>query len=93
MGVGTYQITRVNTSSESEIQLYGNYSNKFIIDNLSTEGGWMRKADLAAAIGLTPDKIAKGQTILGITGTYEGVMTENDYNDAVTTANDILGNG
>lgn len=33
-------------------------------------------ADITTAIGLTPDKIKAGETILGITGTYTGETTE-----------------
>lgn len=49
--------------------------------------------EIAPVIGLTADKIKKGETILGITGTYEGdsPITTEEYNTAVSTANDILG--
>ncbi|MDE6947552.1 MAG: hypothetical protein K2P14_10265 [Anaeroplasmataceae bacterium] len=50
---------------------------------------------LASAIGLTPDKIKAGETILGITGTYKeagGVLTQEEYDKAVETANEIKGN-
>lgn len=33
-------------------------------------------SNVAGAIGLTPDKIKSGETILGITGTYTGEATE-----------------
>lgn len=52
---------------------------------------------LANAIGLTGDKIKKGETILGITGTYEpnyaelGTISPTEYDTAVTTSEDILG--
>lgn len=36
-------------------------------------------SDVAEAIGLTPEKIKKDETILGITGTYEGSSTSNRY--------------
>lgn len=35
----------------------------------------IKDTDLANKIGLTADKIKKGETILGITGTYEGTMS------------------
>ena len=48
---------------------------------------------LIEAIGLTADKIKKGETILGITGTYEGegAISQEEYSTAINTANDILG--
>lgn len=49
--------------------------------------------DLAQAIGLTADKIKAGETILGITGTYEGSegpITQ-EYDQALQTANEIKG--
>ena len=46
----------------------------------------------ANTIGLTADKIAKGTTILGVEGTIEtGIMTEEEYNTAIQTAESILG--
>lgn len=51
--------------------------------------------DIAAnAIGLTPDKIATGNTILGVTGTAsagDGQMTQEEYDNAVITTEYILG--
>lgn len=44
------------------------------------------KDKLAAAIGLTADKIAAGNTILGVEGTSAGL----DTSDATATASDIL---
>lgn len=46
---------------------------------------YANKATVANAIGLTADKIKKGEVILGITGTYEGT----DTSDATATAADI----
>lgn len=46
---------------------------------------------MANAIGLTADKIKKGETILGITGTYEGIVSEEEYQQAVNTTEQILG--
>lgn len=52
-------------------------------------------ADVAAAIGLTADKIKKGETILGITGTYEGDFSETispaEYSEAEEQINDLFG--
>ena len=47
--------------------------------------------DLANTIGLTADKIKKGETILGITGTYEGIVSQEEYEQAVDTTEQILG--
>lgn len=53
------------------------------------------KLDLAAAIGLTADKIKKGEIILGITGTYEGDFSETispeEYSEAEEQINDLFG--
>ena len=46
---------------------------------------------LATQLGITADKIKKGETILGITGTYEGTMTSEEYESAVDTTEQILG--
>ena len=47
--------------------------------------------NLANTIGLTADKIKKGETILGITGTYEGIVSQEEYEQAVDTTEQILG--
>lgn len=53
--------------------------------------------NVATAIGLTADKIKKGETILGITGTYEpdytelGTVTPEEYTEAQTQINDLFG--
>lgn len=50
---------------------------------------------LAELIGLTADKIKAGETILGITGTYEGnyeeTITPEEYTEAQTQINDLFG--
>lgn len=49
------------------------------------------KTLLAENIGLAPEKLVKGNTVLGVEGTGEGgVMTEEEYNLALATAYDIL---
>ena len=71
--------TDEDTSGNSyrSIQLMGrdirNYD-KYIVDN---NGGNdvvinMHSTSLAQSVGLTPEKIKKDETILGVTGTYEG---------------------
>lgn len=49
-------------------------------------------SDVANTIGLTADKLVKGNTVLGIEGTVEtGVMTEEEYLVCNNTAKNILG--
>lgn len=45
----------------------------------------------AESIGLTADMLAEGVILLGITGTYKGVISQEEYDTALDTANDILG--
>ena len=47
---------------------------------------------LAQYFGLTSEKIKAGETIMGITGTYVGSMSQSDYNDALANADNLLGN-
>lgn len=50
------------------------------------------QSTLANAIGLTADKIKAGETILGVKGTMEaGTISQDEYNQALTTANEIKG--
>lgn len=50
------------------------------------------KETLAENIGLTADKILIGQRVLDIDGTAEsGVMTQEEYDNAMVLAKDILG--
>ena len=46
---------------------------------------------VAGAIGLTANKLKKDEVVLGITGTYEGIISEQEYNNCLNTANTILG--
>lgn len=48
------------------------------------------KALLAESIGLTPEKIVEGNTILNVEGTGEGGGSGGDTSDATATASDIL---
>lgn len=49
-------------------------------------------SQLATAIGLTPEMIAEGTTILGITGNYTGTgkLTEEEYNEIEALADSVL---
>lgn len=53
----------------------------------------LRFSDIIELINLDASQIAKGQTVLGIDGTYEGVdiTTTADYQSCMILANDILG--
>lgn len=62
-------------SYDSEVQFSTINSTKQILDTnvpMTFAGNY---SDVAAAIGLTADKIKSGETILGITGTYTGETT------------------
>lgn len=49
-------------------------------------------SDVANTIGLTADKLVKGNTVLGIEGTAEtGVMTEEEYNNCLAMSQNIVG--
>ena len=87
--------TSVNKSSitqENWVTLSGVVSNTGIVtENETTFVAGTTFANLANTIGLTADKIKKGETILGITGTYEGIVSEEEYQQAVDTTEQILG--
>lgn len=47
-------------------------------------------SELANAIGLTADKIKKGETILGITGTFEATAEVQEQVETLTQENEVL---
>lgn len=49
-------------------------------------------SDLVSVIGLTADKIKKGETILGVTGTYEGSIPAEEVTEINQNLNSTLGN-
>ena len=53
----------------------------------------LSKSKLVSLLGITADKIKEGETILGVTGTYTGAISQADLDDAISTANNILGEG
>ena len=67
----------------------GYYTPKYIKNVTPTVSA--EQSIVANAIGLTADKIKKGETILGITGTYEGIVSQEEYEQAVDTTEQILG--
>ena len=74
-----------------------NYISARVLKPGITVSGYLQYSQLVNAIGLTADKIKKGETILGITGTYEpdytelGTISPTEYNTAVATSEDIRG--
>lgn len=65
-----------------------------VVDNLTEEWSFQGnskmkmgfpESKIASAVSLTPTKLRKGYTILGVTGTYEGI----DTSDATATADNI----
>ena len=48
-------------------------------------------SQVAEAIGLTPEKLVSGNTILGIDGTYENIMSQSDYDECLLLSQQILG--
>ena len=57
--------------------------------NISAEAGY---SDVANAIGLTPEKLVKGNTILGVEGTAEvGPITQEEYEECLVLSYQILG--
>lgn len=63
---------------------------RFTLRNTPTSV-YVEQSALAGVIGVTAEKIAKGDIILGITGTYEGIMSETEYQECVELTQDILG--
>lgn len=69
-----------NDTENNRIQIHTINTTKQILDsnlNMEFNGEY---ADVADAIGLIADKIKAGETILGITGTYEGSGSSSDFN-------------
>ena len=57
--------------------------------NISAEAGY---SDVANAIELTPEKLVKGNTILGIEGTADvGPITQEEYEECLLLSQQILG--
>lgn len=69
-----------NDTENNRIQIHTINTTKQILDsnlNMEFNGEY---ADVADAIGLTADKIKAGETILEVTGTYEGSGSSSDFN-------------
>ena len=80
-----------NEQQEGQVRLSANNDVKTIVDKDTMVQVYIDYATLAETLQLTADKIKKGETILGITGTYEGIMTSEEYESAVDTTEQILG--
>lgn len=76
---------------EGQVRLSANNDVKTIVDKDTMVQVYIDYATLAQTLQLTADKIKKGETILGITGTYEGVVSQEEYEQAVDTTEQILG--
>ena len=75
-----------NASNVYMVFPYGYYPAENHFSTANTSEVYATNADVASAIGLTANKIVKGQSILGITGTG---TTGVDTSDATATAADI----
>ena len=85
-------VTDVQLLENNFVSLSGVVSDTGIVtENETTFVAGTSFENLASKIGLTADKIKKGETILGITGTYEGTMSTEEYEQAVDTTEQILG--
>ena len=80
-----------NDTENNRIQIHTINTTKQILDsnlNMEFNGEY---ADVADAIDLTADKIKAGETILEVTGTYEGAMSQSDYDECLLLSQQILG--
>lgn len=85
-------VNQSNITQENWVTLSGVVNDTGIVtENETTFIAGTTFANLANTIGLTADKIKKGETILGITGTYEGIVSQEEYEQAVNTTEQILG--
>lgn len=80
-----------NEKQYNQIRFFANNDTKTIVDKDIMVQVYTDYAELAETLQLTADKIKKGETILGITGTYEGIVSQEEYEQAVDTTEQILG--
>lgn len=95
LSLGTSIETNPTSATESGnyIKLATTMSEKIIMTQGSPVELGIRKDYLARDISLTADKIKQGETILGITGTYEGYVikeyaTETEMNEDILNISD-----
>lgn len=91
LSLGTSIETNPTSATESGnyIKLATTMSEKIIMTQGSPVKLGIRKDYLARDISLTADKIKQGETILGITGTYEGYVIK-EYATEIEMNEDIL---
>lgn len=65
--------------------------NTAAFSNTSNFGAFVGYDRLAILLGIYPEKIKYGEVISGITGIYEGVMTQEELNNCLNITNSILG--
>ena len=75
---------KASATVPNDIYLHSDITPRMIWLNLT-------KTQVAEAIGLTADKIKSGETILEVTGTYEGAMSQSDYDECLLLSQQILG--
>ncbi len=91
--------TKVSEDTSNLVLSGTNDWGTFALENNGTVQVAISKATLANMIGLTADKIVRGVTVCGVTGTYvpdyeaDGTLTPTDYSSAVTKTRNILGTG
>lgn len=81
-----------NDTENNRIQISTINSTKQTLDrnlNMEFNGEY---SDVANAVGLTPEKLVKGNTILGVEGTAEvGPITQEEYEECLLLSQQILG--
>lgn len=80
-------ITAVSIYSPGLLQGYVGDSTE--VQNLS--GTAEKIKILSDGLEITSDKLKKGENILNVIGTYEGIISEEDYNESISICNEILG--
>lgn len=85
----------IDESTGSKISFITKYGKPVCFSGNYYMGSRVTYERLAEIIGLTADKIKAGETILGITGTYEGsyegTVNPEEYNEINEIAEDVLG--
>ena len=80
-----------NDTENNRIQISTINSTKQTLDsnlNMEFNGEY---SDVANAVGLTPEKLVKGNTILGIEGIYESAISQTEYDECLELSEQILG--
>lgn len=80
-------ITAVNIYSNG--LLPGYVDGGTTVQNLSSTAA--RIKILSDGLEITPDKLKKGENILNVIGTYQGIISEEEYNQSISICNEILG--